>query len=259
SANVPRLNADNLWLRFSVRLMDALFELAHGQPDARIWLGDPGRSADELRLMNTHDSELTSKLGEARLLPSEIAMLDRLRERLLSSSRSALLRQALMTCASICQHVAQGVSVWVECEAVPRPLPDLVQLAAELGQPSEESRALCSHQALNWPAEVRARLGVSGKADYCRISELVDRLESSHYEVASFELTVPELDATLRCTLRRGQQPSVELAPKRRSGPAVRTDVQQIGRTCPAPPGEWRHRGPSDALGVGEQTQCILP
>ena len=262
--NVPSLSSDNLWLRFSVHLLDALWEIAHGQPNARILIGEPGPGAHELRLMSAQDTGLSSKLGEARLLAAETAMLDRLRERLLSTSRSAMLRQALMTCSTICRELAEGTAVYVDCDGVPHALPDLVQLAAELGQPSDESRALCSHQVLSWPAEVRMRLGVQGKADYCRASALMGKLESGNYELACFELPLPELGATARCALRLGQEPRVELAPNphanaRAASQSARSDPQQIGRACPAPPGEWSQRGPSDALGVGEQSQCVLP
>ena len=264
SAHVPRLGSDNLWLRFSIHLVNALWQVARGQANARLLFGDPA-GAHELSALSSPDTELSTRLGEARLLATEAALLDQLRDAgEMATSRSAMLRQALMTTAGICSKVAEGVAVWIECDGVVHRLPDLLQLAAALGQPSEESIALCSHDVLSWPADARTRLGASGKADYCNPGDLFSKLKSGRYEVACFELELPELAITVRCALREGQPPIVEQAPKagrraRTKARAPAPDATQIGRACPAPPGEWRDRGPSDALGVGEEAQCVLP
>jgi hypothetical protein len=287
SRHVPAWSSDNLWLRFAVRLLGELCEVAGGV-DLSFQLGDPAGTSSALRLLGSPPMELSASTGEVRLRPVEAGLLDDLRSRLGHGSRSATLRYALFACQQLCESMAQGGRLWAERQGTRHLLPSLLDIAANMERGGDRSRvvvgsapdsSLAAHAANAQPVR-RAGDGAREAALLCEVSALHDDertrlcgdapiayvsedvvLERLHAPSLCIQAEISEStlrtlssisgSRQIRVLLRNGSAPVVEAVPSQREP----SKVVQLDHRLPRPVGKTDGLDAIRALAAGRSGQ----
>ena len=196
---VPALSSDNLWLRFSIRLLAELRELVGDQP-LTFQVGEPtgalhehgNRNGNTLRVLGAPPTELSAGTAEARLRLGETNLLKELGKALKHPSRSATLRHALFACQQVCERAKYGDAPWVERAGAMRVLPSLIDIAATMEQGDDASvRLLCSDLARPRPAPPKAEAPATPTTHdtivFCSVepSEIEQLSDAQHVEILS--------------------------------------------------------------------------
>lgn len=205
---LPALSSDNLWLRFSVRLLAELCELAADQALA-FQVGEPGRGPSTLRVLGAPPTELSAGTAEARLRPGETALLQQLGSSLKHPSRSATLRHALFACQQVCERAIYGDLPWLERAGMVRTLPRLVDIAATMEQAEDGPvRLLCTELV-----PVRAAAAVTAEPALATESETVVfcNVDPSDTELSPAAAHVEFLNTSLLLRRARASELSVDV------------------------------------------------